>query len=264
MSNELNELNQSTDNATAENVAEESVTTEIQNEQPEQSGEEGEKPKNELTPEAQERLGKAIKAERERLRAQYARTLDAERQRIAAELQHSGTQPTQTNQSQVFDPETGEYVDTSSAIGQILSRKQKILQRQAEMRAQSEYAQLSTKAQEGYDRFIETYADAHEKFVQLGTDWMAEALKGAEDPSAVINHLGTHPEEIKRIAQLPPARQAREIILIDTRLNPPKKLVSNAKQPVSHVNESRNPAVGIENQSYEQREAYYRKRFNME
>lgn len=270
MSNKNNEyISETNEEVRPEDVNEESVQPENETESDVETQEgqtestestEGESKKDELTAEEQKRLGKAIKAIRERERAEAARQIELERQRLAQMQQQQQPQAQAQLENSIFDPATGEYVSADSAIGQILVRQQKIMHVTAQRQAHQEFEQLSKKAAEGYERFTD-YADMHKNFVDNGTDFMADALKGVDDPAVVINYLGKHPEELKRIAQLPPERQRREIYNVDSKLNPPKKLVSKAPAAVGSVNESNNPSARAEHQSYDQRADYYARKY---
>lgn len=64
----------------------------------------------------------------------------------------------------------------------------------------------------------------------------AEPFDAAENPGAVLYHLAKNPDEAERIAALSPARQAREIWLLDSKLkSQPQAQPSRAPAPVSPV-----------------------------
>ena len=64
-------------------------------------------------------------------------------------------------------------------------------------------------------------------------------VQGSEKNVALFYHLGTHIEEAERIASLPPVQAARELALLESRLEIPKpKTVSTAPEPVKPVKAS--------------------------
>lgn len=224
-----------------------------------EANQEEEKPKEEgkaLAPEIQQKIGKAISEERKKIRREYEEKLAQQSQ--FAETQQRARQEQPANS--IWDPEVGEYVSLDSPIGQTVLRNYKIAEKRREVSAHAEANELRNAIEEGYSRFDhEKYDNARETFIKLGSDSMAEALKGADDAAAVLNYLGAKPSEIKRISQLPPAKQMREIHRIDELLSPRKKMVTNAKPPMKPVNSNKNYAVAAEDQGYQSREDYWRK-----
>jgi hypothetical protein len=58
--------------------------------------------------------------------------------------------------------------------------------------------------------------------------WVMESPQGAE----LLYHLQTHPEDIRRIAALPAVHQVRELVLLETKLQPaPAKTITDAPAP---------------------------------
>lgn len=236
----------------------EEPSTESEGEEEKANPEESPKQKEDeaLAPEIQEKIGKAISAERKKIRREFEEKLAQQTQVSETQQRARQEQPANT----IWDPEVGEYVSLDSPIGQTVLRNYKIAEKRREVSAHAEANELRTAIEEGYSRFDhEKYDQARETFIKLGSDVMAEALKGADDAAAVLNYLGAKPSEIKRISQLPPAKQMREIHRVDELLSPRKKMVTNAKPPMKPVNSNKNYAVTPENQGYQAREDYWRK-----
>lgn len=208
-----------------------------------------------LPSEYQKKLGKTLSYERKRLRQEYESQLAELRQQISSPEQYGSMG---SDEETIYDPETGENVPVNSTVGQLIQRNYKIAQRRKVQSAEVEMRKLSNAVDEGYSRFDhESYDQAKNTFINMGNDQMAEALTGADDPAAVINYLGSNPNELKRIAQLSPAKQTREIYRIDERMSPRKKLVTNASAPMDSINTNRNYAADVTNQSFDQRSDYW-------
>jgi hypothetical protein len=214
-----------------------------------------EEPKKTLPPEAQVAFGKALKAERERIRAQERARVEAEYQQ---RLQYQNQNANQNLQEgMIFDPETGEHVDVNSPVGQMLVRNHKAAQLKTLKERAAENESLQDKVSEGFSRY-EDFAEHRDEFVRFGTNAMAEALKGCKDAAGVVNFLGKHSEELKRIARLSPIEQVREVFMVESRLNPPKRLVSKAAEPPRASGETRRFVKSNAEQSIEDRVAFYR------
>jgi len=63
----------------------------------------------------------------------------------------------------------------------------------------------------------------------------------------LIHHLGSNLDEAARITALPPAKMAREITLLETKLASQKKQISNAPEPIKPIS-----AIGNNPKSYDQ------------
>jgi hypothetical protein len=68
---------------------------------------------------------------------------------------------------------------------------------------------------------------------------MAEAIIESEKGAEVLYHLGSHPDEAKRIAMLSPLAAARELGRIEARLSmPAPRTTTKAPPPVKPVGAS--------------------------
>ena len=255
MSEVLNETVQPAEQTTPPATAMEEVTQAADGQQAE-----GEATRNkELPPEVQVAFGKAMKAERAKINARFEADYQQRLQQMQMQMQQMPQTQGEANNNAIYDPDTGEYVDINSPVGQVLARNMKAAQIRTQRVKAVENQSLQDKLQEGHIRY-ENYQGSLDTFIQFGTDVMAETLKGCDDPTAVVQFLADHPEELKRIAQLPPARQAREVFSVESRIKPAKRLVSNAPAPINTANETRNTSAQYESLSFEEKKALVRER----
>ena len=126
----------------------------------------------------------------------------------------------------------------------------------AERKAQDLLARREAEQQqkaflEAYHEREEAARDKYDDFEQVAynpnlpvTDVMAQTIQASEIGPDVIYYLGSNPAEAKRIAQMPPILQAREIGKIEVKLTaePPVKKTSNAPAPIAPVTPRSNGA----------------------
>jgi hypothetical protein len=114
--------------------------------------------------------------------------------------------------------------------------------------AQKEAAKQQAALFETYKDREEEARDRYEDFEQVAynpnlpvTDFMAQAIQASDIGPEVIYHLGSNPKEAKRIADLPPLLQAKEIGKIEAKLvaDPPTKRTSTAPAPLAPVTATR-------------------------
>lgn len=253
-----------TDDTLNEEIQSEESELDIEQESDEAQSEdeENEIVEEELTPAAKKKLGAEIAKQRVKMRQKLE---EEYRQKFESQYQQS-VPP--APEGTIYDPQTGEHVDAESVTGQLLMREQKMLARQMEAQAlmqdkkrESELLSLQDKVAEGFGVY-DNFQDAVQTFSDNGTEEMAEALMGVDDPAEIIAHLGSKKGELHRIGQLSSAKQKREIYRIEERLKPRKKLVSKAPQPIENVNSNRNLATAAVDQSLEQRSSYWDNYFN--
>lgn len=68
------------------------------------------------------------------------------------------------------------------------------------------------------------------------SDAMVEVIKSSDKGPDLAYHLGSHPDEARRIASLPPIQAARELGLIEAKLSLPKpRTVTKAPDPIRPV-----------------------------
>ena len=232
----------------------------VENKEPLEKGEaEDDKAQEEdapLSPAAQRKLAKIIAGERKKIQHHYESQLK----------QQFSRQQAPQDDSLIYDGETGEYVDRNSTIGQLLVRdeKRKLLQAQQDQHRimeayQMDVAELEEKLKDGHLKY-KNFDAALENFSMNASVATQEALIGLGDPAAVIAYFADKKGELHRISQLKDIKQVQEIGKIEDRLKPKKKLVSQASPPIQNVNENRNMAVDPENQSLDQRRAYWKSR----
>jgi hypothetical protein len=120
--------------------------------------------------------------------------------------------------------------------------------RAQEMLAQREAAKQQAAILDSYKDREEEARDRYEDFEQVAynpnlpvTDFMAQAIQASDIGPEVIYHLGSNPKEARRIANLPPILQAKEIGKIEAKLadNPPTKRTSTAPAPLAPVTATR-------------------------
>jgi len=120
--------------------------------------------------------------------------------------------------------------------------------RAQEMLAQREAAKQQAAILDGYRDREEEARERYEDFDQVAynaslpvTDIMAQAIQASEIGPEVIYHLGSNPKETRRIANLPPVLQAKEIGRIEAKLvaDPPTKRTSTAPAPLAPVTATR-------------------------
>ena len=120
--------------------------------------------------------------------------------------------------------------------------------RAQEMLAQREAAKQQAAILDGYRDREEEARDRYEDFEQVAynpnlpvTDIMAQAIQASDIGPEVIYHLGSNPKEARRIANLSPVLQAKEIGKIEAKLadNPPTKRTSTAPAPLAPVTATR-------------------------
>ena len=73
-----------------------------------------------------------------------------------------------------------------------------------------------------------------------------EAVLSADDPTAVINYLGSDPDLAAELADLTPIQQARRILKIENELGKPKEPIrSNAPKPITPVKSAMRDDGGV-------------------
>ncbi len=78
---------------------------------------------------------------------------------------------------------------------------------------------------------------------------LLEAAMATDSGAAVINHLGTDPEEAARIVSLPPARMGAELAKLAIKLSTPAKKdtpVSRVPAPITPLRPNAAPTVNLE------------------
>jgi hypothetical protein len=113
-----------------------------------------------------------------------------------------------------------------------------------ELVRQRETAQQQAKLLEAYHEKEEDARGRYDDFEQVAynpslpvTDVMAQTIQASEIGPDLIYWLGSNPKESKRIADLPPILQAKEIGKIEAKLaaDPPVKKTSTAPAPIAPV-----------------------------
>ena len=130
------------------------------------------------------------------------------------------------------------------AVGEQPTTDAEILARAEEIATQREQQKQVAQITEAYHDREETAREKYDDFDQVAynpklpiTDAMAETIRESDVGPEIIYHLGSNPAEAKRIAQLSPLSQAKEIGKLEDKLasNPPAKKVSSAPAPIKPV-----------------------------
>ena len=163
--------------------------------------------------------------------AREQRKWEREQQAKAAEAQAKARVPAELPPADQFE--------TPEAYAEALAEK-----RAQELIQQRENAKRQAEIMEAYHDKEEEVRSKYDDFDQVAynpnlpiTDVMAETIRASEIGPELAYHLGSNPEEAKRIARLSPFLQAKEIGKIEAKLaeNPPVKKTSSAPAPITPV-----------------------------
>lgn len=214
----------------------------------------------------QEKLGKARSAERKRVRLQYEAQL-AQKEEELNRLRNVSQQVMNPGLGQgLQDPITGEYIDVTNPRYHVIARElevQAYQQRQSQAQQQAELARLQEEFQEKMDQAAMKIANFDHSYDYVNTNatsYIGFAIKQTNIPASIVSYLGKHPNELTRIKSLSPEQQKKEIYKLEDKLQPARKLNSNAPAPIKSVNTSRNTGGAVENQTIEQRREAIKKR----
>jgi len=138
-----------------------------------------------------------------------------------------------------------DYVE-AVAEWKLQSREQAQEKQAEEQRAKRFQSEVQSKAQSVYDLAEQNPEFDHEAFDELPiSDPMAFAIMDSEIAPKLMIHLQNNPEEVERIAKLPPARQAAEIGKMEAKLSVVEKVKpSNAPAPIKPVGSRGGAASG--------------------
>jgi len=184
----------------------------------EQADEKQEKPKSR----AQQRVEEAIAAKKE-----------AERRAAALEARLRVLEAQQAPNPDSYDDPTKFQADlTSHAVKQ--ARADELKEEAQEARKSAEEARHSAwreKVETVKDRFPDFDIIAHNPQLPV-SETMADVISEHDNGPAILYYLGKNPEEARRIASLPPARQGLELGRIEAKVSiPPPKRTSTAPPP---------------------------------
>lgn len=143
-----------------------------------------------------------------------------------------------------FDAAVHDYHKKVAAQEQETQRRQETQQEEAR-RKQAESNQAAQKfvsdlqkEKANYDGIDDVMKDEAFALItqQMSPDIIA-LIQSSDKNVALTYHLGTHLDEAERIATLPPVRAARELALLESRLElPTPKTISNAPDPIKSAN----------------------------
>ena len=124
----------------------------------------------------------------------------------------------------------GQAQDVVALAEEIANRREAA---KAEAQVLETYHEREESAREKYDDFDQV---AYNPALKITTA-MAHTIRESEVGPEIAYYLGTNPAEAKRIAQLSPLTQAKELGKLETKLttNPPAKRTSSAPEPIKPV-----------------------------
>lgn len=227
----------------------------------------------------EEELKAQLDAEAAKIRNKYERKL--EKARIEAEtrakvMQEVAAKPEPTEDEPRVEDFT-DYADylkahTNYAVNKALAAER--AKQQEESNKRSYQAEESRKAQlaealmenghEKYPDFDEVAESTGDLLRSKGLKFsnaMMGALYEAENSHDIVYHLGKHPEEAERLANLPAYAQAKEIGKLEAKLaiKQPVK-TSNAPEPVKPIEGGKNLTKRLEDMTYDEMLEHDRKR----
>ena len=119
----------------------------------------------------------------------------------------------------------------------LTQRVEKDMQQVQAQQLDAEWSKRESKASEKYDDYFEVVRDEDLQVSQT----MADAIMQMDDGTDVAYHLGTHPDESARIAQLQPMAQVIELGRIAAKLSRPKPKSTTAPNPPKTVKSNSAP-----------------------
>jgi len=211
---------------------------------------------------AEVRAGKAIAAQRKKYQEDLIR-LQRENDELKKKAGGSANENVDANEeNQIYDPKTKRYFDINTPLGLQVWREQEAARVEWHEQSERVYQEAAAKILQGQARY-KNYDVALENFQNHGTNAIADALIGAEDPAEIVNYLGSpgNAKELARLSSLPPHQVKWEVYRLQTALQGSKRKVSQASEPVQPVSEIRNTNKRVEDQTVDERTNYYRERF---
>ena len=196
-------------------------------------------------------VGERLAREERKLRRELQQQIEA--QRINQEPQAEAPQ-------QLAKPTPAQFTTTEDYVEaladwkakQVVSAQIVELQTKAKERARQAYQQqvaatYQERVGEARTKYNDFDAVAFNPQLPI-TDAMAETIQHSEQGAEVHYYLGKNPAEAKRIAQLSPFLQAKEIGRLEAKLaaNPPQSHVSSAPAPISPVTAARGASVHVD------------------
>lgn len=144
-------------------------------------------------------------------------------------------------------------------------RETKRREDEAKSQAMNEQQRLHKAHVEREAKVREKYPDYEEKALNPDlaiSDAMAHAIMLSDNGADVAYYLGSHPDEAKRISELPPLKAAAEIGRIEAKLasEPPTVTPSKAPAPIKPVGASKAGAASDEPKDSDPPDVWRRKR----
>lgn len=174
------------------------------------------------------------------------REAERENERLRYELEQAKTQKQITRQ-----PQEDDYEDTDSYLKdtrlweqqkeqEIESRvRTKLQEQQARERLEKEqqklaadWAKKKSKAIKQYENFVESEAEVIDAIKTYGAVDMQDAILESNNSTAIVDYLGNNPDELDKIAQLPPRAQDRAIVRLDAKLDAKPAKKATAPEPI--------------------------------
>lgn len=207
---------------------------------------------------AEKRAGKAIAAQRREYQERINQ-LAYENEQLKRH-QSGGAPAKEEDANVIYDPKTGRTFDLHTPLGLQVWREQEAERVQNAQNQQKIYRDTAEKIMSGQARY-DNFDDSLHAFKTLGSDDLADALVGSDDPAAVVDYLGSNIEELNRLSRLNPHEVKRAVYKLESALQGKSKKISNTPPPVKTVSEVRNVNKEVEDQSLSERVDYYRKKY---
>lgn len=149
-------------------------------------------------------------------------------------------QQPETTQPQSNKPQRANYADDEAWVEAVADWKLDQRTQEAKQQERQAYARTLYEKTEGF--YAEAEKDptfSRDEFDSLPlTQPIIEAVRESELAPKLMVHMAAHPEEVLRIAKLPPARQAAEIGKLEVRISTAPK-VSKAPPPIEPIGGSK-------------------------
>lgn len=191
----------------------------------------------------QEEVDRIAQKERSKAERKATREYQAKLESIA----QSQSKPQQSTQASNGEPQLEDFEkvqDYVKAVARFELNQDKAVaqQRQAEQHA----GVVATKVEKIFDDAEKLGNFDRDEFARMPVSTsMADTILGSEVPAAIVHYLSSNPDEVERIAEMTPARQAAEIGKLEVKLsNAAKVKPSNAPAPVKPIGSRGGAASG--------------------
>lgn len=191
----------------------------------------------------QEEVDKIAQKERSKAARKAEREYQAKLEGIA-QSQHKPQQSTQVTNGEPQLEDFEKVQDYVKAVARFELNQDKAVaqQRQAEQHA----GVVATKVEKIFDDAEKLGNFDRDEFARMPVSTsMADTILDSEVPAAIVHYLSSNPDEVERIAELSPSRQAAEIGKLEVKLsNAAKVKPSSAPAPIKPIGSRGGAASG--------------------